>query len=99
MGNAGLGTTTPISSLVQNYNSHQPLSLVFSWLLMEEVSAGSLIPSLRVAAGLSARAARPGWGSCCTASVPSSELGGRYLLVSRVVLWGDWDLRSGPDFS
>lgn len=43
-------TTTPISSLVWNYNSHQPLSLVFSWLLVEEggLSAGShtlLMPS------------------------------------------------------
>lgn len=37
MENAGLGTTTPISSWVQNCNSHQSLSLVFSWSLVEEL--------------------------------------------------------------
>lgn len=73
--NAGLGTTTPISSRVQNCNSHQSLSLVFTWSLVEEVSAGSR--SLREGPRRSASAAKPG-RLLHNSSGPSSELGGRY---------------------
>lgn len=48
MGNAGLGTTTLISSLVQNYNSHQPLGLVFSWSLAEEEPSSSPVSGWRL---------------------------------------------------
>lgn len=100
MRNAGLGTTTPISSWVQNCNSRQSLSLAFSWSLVEEVSAGSrslFIPCLREGARHSASAAKPG-RSLHSSFVPSSELGGRCPLAGHGVPCGHWDLRSGTDF-